>query len=345
MKIPYSILLLALFPWVAGNAQSAKSDLKSAKHTFTAMFYNVENLYDTLNDPAINDDEFTPKGKVPWNTERFNTKIEHSGQVITDIASPALPDLIGFAEIENKQVLEILTSSPLLSKAKYSIIHYDSPDERGIDVAALYNPKTFEVIVSEPIPVQLPDNDRTRDILYIKGKVKTGEILHVFINHWPSRREGTELSQPKRLAAAAVLRAKVEAVQRLEKSPNIIIMGDFNDEPSDLSITEGLKAMNPDTLISNTGLYSLLYPEFKKGEGSLFYKDWDLFDQIIVSGNMLTGKKGLHTSVDEAVIFDAGYLLYKDKNGVSHPNRTMSSDKYFGGYSDHLPVCVKIKLK
>jgi exonuclease III len=345
MKIRYYLLLLVLLPWVAGSAQSAKSKSKSAKHTFVAMFYNIENLYDTLNDPAINDDEFTPQGKVPWNTKRFNTKIEHTGQVINDIAQPALPDLIGFAEIENKQVLEMLTASPRLSTAKYSIVHYDSPDERGIDVAAIYNPKTFEVLLSEPLTVVLPDNDRTRDILYIKGKVKSGEILHVFINHWPSRREGTELSQPKRLAAAGVLRAKVEAVQKLEKSPNIIIMGDFNDEPSDISITEGLKAMNPDTLINNTGLYSLLYPEFKTGEGSLFYKDWDLFDQLIVSGNMLTRKKGMHTSVNEAVIFKADYLLYKDKNGVSHPNRTMSGDKYFGGYSDHLPVYVKISIK
>ena len=307
------------------------------------MFYNVENFYDTINDPKTNDDEFTPAGKVPWTAERFNTKVKHIDQVLNDISSPAMPDIVGFAEVENQQVLELLTSSATLSKAKYSIVHYDSPDERGIDVALLYNPATFKVIASEPLHITLPANDLTRDILYVKGKLNSGEILHVFINHWPSRREGTELSEPKRMAAAGVLRAKIDAIQKLEKSPDILIMGDFNDEPSNNSITQGLKALSPDTAISNNNIYSLLYPEFKKGEGSLFYKDWDLFDQIIVSGNMLSHKKGFKTSVENAGIFKAEYLLFKNKSGESRPNRTMG-EKYFGGYSDHLPVYVKFNL-
>jgi predicted extracellular nuclease len=344
MKIQHYLLLLALLPWVAACAQPAKSNPKTAKKTFIAMFYNVENLYDIQNDPKTDDDEFTPQGKVPWTEERLETKIQHTGKVITDIASPALPDLIGFAEIENRQVLEMLTASALLSKTKYAIIHFDSPDERGIDVAAIYNPTTFKVITSEPLQVVLPDNDRTRDILYIKGKVNTGEILHVFINHWPSRREGTELSEPKRLAAAKVLRAKIDAIQKLEKSANILLLGDFNDEPSNKAITEGLKAQSPTLAITNNNLYNMLYPEFAKGEGSLFYKDWDLFDQIIVSGIMISRKKGLHTKVTDAGIFNADYLLFKDKSGESRPNRTMSGDKYFGGYSDHLPVFVKFSL-
>ncbi len=344
MKIQHYLLLLALLPWVAACAQPAKNNTKPSKKTFVAMFYNVENLYDTINDPKTDDDEFTPKGKVPWTGERLNTKIEHTGKVITDIANPALPDFIAFAEVENKQVLEMLTSSAKLSKTKYSIIHFESPDERGIDVAAIYNPAAFKLISSEPLQVELPDNDRTRDILYVKGKVKSGEILHVFINHWPSRREGTELSDHKRMVAAKVLRNKIDAIQKLDKSANILLMGDFNDEPSDKTIADGLNAQSPDMPINNSGLYSLLYPEFKKGEGSLFYKDWDLFDQIIVSGNMLSRKKGLHTSVEQAEIFRAEYLLYKDKNGESRPSRTMSGDKYFGGYSDHLPVYVIFNL-
>jgi exonuclease III len=180
--------------------------------------------------------------------------------------------------------------------------------------------------------------------LYVKGKLNSGEILHVFINHWPSRREGSEISSAKRMAAANVLRAKLDEIQKLDKTANILILGDFNDEPSDKSITEGLKSMSPDQAITNNNLYGLLYPEFKKGEGSLFYKDWDLFDQIIVSGNMLSVKKGLRTSVNDAGIFSAEYLLFKTKTGESRPNRTMSSDKYFGGYSDHLPVYVKFAL-
>jgi exonuclease III len=343
MKIRHYFLLIVLLPCLAASAQPPVNSPSPKKH-FVAMFYNVENFYDTVNDPKINDDEFTPQGKIPWTAERLNTKVEHIGQVITDIVNPAMPDLVGFAEVENLDVLRMLTSSALLSKTKYGIVHYDSPDERGIDVVLLYNPATFTVISSEPLAVVLPENDKTRDILYVKGKVNSGEILHVFINHWPSRREGSEKSESKRMDAAKVLRAKMDEIQKLDKSPNILIMGDFNDEPSDNSITMGIKALTPDKPFAAANIYSLLYPEFKKGEGSLFYKDWDLFDQIIVSGNLLSNKKGLHTSLDEAGIFKADYLLYSDKNGQQHPNRTMSS-KYFGGYSDHLPVFVKFNLK
>lgn len=342
MKIRNLLFTLAWLPMLAVVAQPAKINTKSVKQPFIAMFYNVENLFDTLNDPKTNDEEFTPSGKVPWTSERLNNKIKHIGQVITDITNPAMPDVVGFAEIENKQVLEMLTSSAGLSKTEYSIVHYDSPDERGIDVAMLYNPATFKVISSEPVQVILPQNDLTRDILYVKGKLNSGEILHVFVNHWPSRRGGSEISATKRMAAANVLRSKLNEIQKLEKNPNILILGDFNDEPSDNSIIQGLKAVNPDQAFTNNSLYSLLYPQFKKGEGSLYYKDWDVFDQIIVSGNMLLRKKGLSTVVSGAGIFKADYLLYKTQTGESRPNRTMSGSKYFGGYSDHLPVFVKL---
>ncbi len=344
MKIRNLLFASAMLPWLISCAQLQKSTINSSNHTFTAAFYNVENLYDTKDDPKINDDEFTPKGKVPWTEERLDAKINHIRQVLTDIASPAMPDLVGFAEIENQQVLEMLVSSAGIGKIKYGIVHYDSPDERGIDVALLYNPSTFKVISSEPLLVVLPDNDRTRDILYVKGKLNSGGILHVFINHWPSRREGSEISAPKRLIAANVLRAKIDAVQKLDIKASILIFGDFNDEPGDKSITQGLKALSPEKAITGNNLYSLLYPEYKKGEGSLYYKDWDLFDQIIVSGNVLLNKKGLRTSVNDAGIFKADYLLFKVKDGESRPNRTMSGTKYFGGYSDHLPVYVKFSL-
>lgn len=345
MNIRRLLFALALLPMLSVVAQPAKKNTKPARQPFVAMFYNVENLYDTINDPITNDDEFTPSGKVPWTTERLETKIKHTGQVITDIAINGMPDLVGFAEIENLQVLEMLTASAALSKTKYSIVHFDSPDERGIDVALIYNPATFKLIAAEPIQVTLPDSDLTRDILYVKGKLNSGDILHVYINHWPSRREGSDISAAKRMAAASVLRSKIDDLQKSEKSPKILILGDFNDEPSDISITQGLKVLSPEETIINKNLYSLLYPEFRNGEGSLFYKDWDLFDQVIVSGNILAGKKGLRTSVNNAGIFNPEYLLFKTKTGEARPNRTMSGDKYFGGYSDHLPVYVKFDLK
>ena len=343
MKTPLLLLTAALLMMQAAVAQQENTGKKKAKQAFVAMFYNVENLYDTSNDPKTNDDDFTPAGKVPWTEERLNNKINHLGQVISDINKPGMPDIVGFAEVENRNVLEMLTASAALSNNKYGIVHYDSPDERGIDVALLYNPATFKVITSEPLSVTLPDNDRTRDILYVKGQLTSGEILHVFINHWPSRREGSEISESKRMAAATVLRSKTDAIQKADKQANILIMGDFNDEPANNSIAKGIGALEPTKPISNNALYSLLYPEFKNGEGSLFYKDWDLFDQIIVSGNMLSRKKGLHTSTQDAAIFSAEYLLFKNKNGEARPNRTMG-DKYFGGYSDHLPVYVKLSL-
>ncbi len=345
MKIRNLLLVIAMLPWLAACAQPAKKNAKPGKQPFVAMFYNVENLFDTQDDPKINDDEFTPNGRIPWTDERLETKIKQIGQVMTDIAQPAMPDLVGFAEVENLQVLEMLTSSAALDKYKYSIVHYDSPDERGIDVAMLYNPATFEVVLSEPLKVMLAGNDNTRDILYVKGKLNSGDILHVFINHWPSRREGSEKSEPKRMAAANVLRAKLDAILKLEKSPNILILGDFNDEPLDKSIAQSLGALNPDTKpFLKNNVYSLLYPAYRKGEGSLYYKDWDLFDQVIVSGNCLSRSRGLHTSVDEAGIFRPDYLIFTPKNGVARPNRTMG-ERYFGGYSDHLPVYVKFRLK
>lgn len=345
MKIRYILLLTAILTGISATPQSSGTYSKAAKHSFVAVFYNVENLYDTLNDSNTKDDEFTPGGKVPWTTERLQTKLDHIGQVLQDITSPAMPDIVGLAEIENRQVLEMLTASDKLNKTKYGILHFDSPDERGIDVAMLYNPSTVSVITSEPLQVTLPDNDRTRDILYAECKLKSGTILHVFINHWPSRRGGTELSDANRMVAANVLRAKLEELQKNEKSPNIIILGDFNDEPSDKSITLGINALSPESAISSNNIYSLLYPAFTKGEGSLFYKDWDLFDQVIVSGNMLKRKKGFRTSKNDAGIFKADYLLFKNKAGEPRPNRTMSGDKYFGGYSDHMPVYVKFSVK
>jgi len=344
MKIVSLIALLSLVFCLHSCAQPVKNKNAVSKATFTAMFYNVENLYDTRNDPATDDDEFTPQGRIPWTEERFRTKLDHTAEVIKDLVKPAFPDVIGFAEIENDYVLDELVKNEIVSAKSYKIVHYESPDERGIDVALLYNSKTFTVTKSEALKVTLPGNDQTRDILYVKGKVTTGEMIHIFINHWPSRREGNEISDPKRMAAAKVLRTKLDEIQKADKNANILIMGDFNDEPSDNSIVKGIGAYKAEPVFKSSNLYNLLYARFQKGDGTLYYKDWDLFDQIIVSGSLLNKNKGLRTSASDAEIFKADYLLYYDnKAAESKPNRTMGS-KYFGGYSDHLPVFVKFKL-
>lgn len=303
------------------------------------MFYNVENLYDTTNDPSTDDEAFLPSARIPWTGQRLELKITHIAQVISQIAPQSFPVLVGMAEIENEGVLQMLVASKSLQTAHYQYVHYDSPDERGIDVALLYDPARFTVTASEPLRVVLPAGDRTRDILYVKGKTPDGNTLHVFVNHWPSRREGTEISEQRRLLAAGVLHAKIESIRKNQADAAILIMGDFNDEPSDKSITMGIPAYRPEENPRPGVCYNLLYNAFVAGKGSLYYKDWDLFDQIMVSGNLLTSKKNIHTSVDAAGIFSPKYLLHTDRSGKQKPNRTQG-EKYFGGYSDHLPVYV-----
>jgi hypothetical protein len=312
-----------------------------ANKGFTVVFYNVENLYDTLNDPATNDDEFTPAGRIPWTHERFLKKERNLAQVFSTIAEPGMPDIIGMAEVENHQVLEQLLSQAPMMRTAYGIVHYDSPDERGIDVALLYNKNSFSVTHSEALKVQL-ENDKTRDILYVNGKTSKGTELNIFINHWPSRREGTEISESKRMAAAAILRHKIDELLSRNSKANILIMGDFNDNPDNRSITEGIGALPPVSPYKADKLYDLLLPRFKEGKGSLYFKSWDLFDQIIVSGSLLSEKNGLQCTPADANVFNAKWLMFTNSNGEDRPNRT-AGNKYFGGYSDHLPVYLIFK--
>ena len=312
---------------------------------FTAVFNNTENFFDTINDPDVADEEFLPNAVIPWNTVRFNTKIEHISKVIASVNQPALPDIIGLAEIENRGVLENLIQSGNLKTGVYKIVHFDSPDERGIDVALLYKNKTFKLLRAKALKVTLPaaDNDRTRDILYVKGIALKKTTLHIFINHWPSRRGGQYESEAFRLAAAKVLRHQVDSVLMTNPIANILIMGDFNDNPVDKSITTMLGAIIPESKSSPAQLYDLLLPRYKNGEGSLYYKNWDMFDQLIVSGNMISGTKDLKCNPEDAAVFKPDWILYKNKEGLMLPNRTASRE-YHGGYSDHLPVYVRFSL-
>lgn len=312
---------------------------------FTAMFYNVENLFDTINDPSINDEEYLPNAKMPWNTARFNLKIEHISKVMASVDATVFPDIIGMAEVENLSVVQNLVNSANLKAGRYKIVHFDSPDERGIDVALLYNSRKFRLLQAEPLKVALPsaDKDRTRDILYVKGIALKKTIIHIFINHWPSRGGGQEVSEKNRMAAATVLRHKIDLILAADPLANILVMGDLNDNPTDKSITEVLTSTAPELTASPSRLYSLLLPRFKNGEGSLYYKSWDMFDQVIVSGDLLSPGKGLKCKPEDAVVFKPEWILYKNKDGEMLPNRTATRE-YHGGYSDHLPVLVKFTL-
>ena len=312
--------------------------------TFSIMFYNTENYYDTVDDPDILDDEFTPNGFRNWTEERFNNKTEKIASVIVDIVSPNYPDIIGLAEIENKDVMMALINE--LQKKhcpNYSFVHFDSPDERGSDVAMIYNTNTFKLLETHPIKVQLQGiEDRTRDILYVKGRLKNNDILNLFFVHFPSRRAGTEETERRRYFVASELRNEILNVMMAESDPKIIVTGDFNDTPDNNGVDEILNAKKTFENPLSNKLYNLLYPRYLKGLGTTYHKKWLLFDQLLVSGNILTSDK-TYCKPEDADIFNPRYLLFFNRNGESKPDRTYSG-KYTGGYSDHLPVYMKLTL-
>lgn len=312
---------------------------------FSFMWYNTENFYDTVDDPETLDDDFTPNGFYKWTEDKFDDKVEKLTTIVQDIVKPEIPDIIGLAEIENKTVMmAIVDSLRKNGMPHYSFIHYDSPDERGSDVALIYNTKTFRIEESRPILVQLPGiEDRTRDILYVKGKTPNSVTLHLFFTHFPSRREGTDRSERRRYFVASELRNAVYKVLSMDPDANIVISGDFNDTPDDNSIDEILGAQKQFEKIDKIKLYNLLYPKIKKGLGTTYHKGWLLFDQFIVSGNVLLSEK-ISCKPEDADIFNPRYLLYFNKEGRVKPDRTYSG-KYVGGYSDHLPIYLRIVMK
>jgi len=339
-----TILLGLAYSFTSGQAKPGKMH----GQLFRIVFYNVENLFDTIDDPAKNDADFLPGSRIAWTMERYQAKLDHLNQVISAMAGDKPAAVIGLCEVENKDVLNDLVTSPAILKYQYQIIHRESPDERGIDNGLLYDPEQFRPVSVRAIPVDITSfgEDHTRDILYVKGvisKSKT-DTLHIFVNHWPSRSEGKEVSEPKRMVAARALKNATDSLIALNNHPLILIMGDLNDEPADKSLAEGLGALPPSGSLEPANLYNLGYQPFQQGKGTLYYKDWDLFDQVIISGNFWNKSKGFVYSGTKGNIFSADYLLFTNKEGISRPNRTAAKD-YYGGYSDHLPVYIDLLIQ
>ena len=312
--------------------------------TFSFMWYNTENFYDTVDDPETMDDEFTPQGHYHWTQKRFDDKVDKLAHVITDIVKPDIPSIIGLAEIENKTVIMAIVEKLHEKGMKnYSFVHYDSPNERGSDVAMIYNSQTFRVEESKPILVRLPGiEDRTRDILYVKGKTTNALTLYLLFTHFPSRREGTEQSERRRYFIASELRNAVYKIRQDDSNAHIVISGDFNDTPDDHSIAEVLGAQKQFNKIDSAKLYNLLYPRHQRGIGSTYYKGWLLFDQFIVSGSLLLSDK-MECKPGNADVFNPRYLIYFNQQKQARPNRTYAK-RYIGGYSDHLPIFMKCRL-
>jgi hypothetical protein len=322
------------------------SDFISAQNPekIRLAFYNVENLFDTINDPLTGDDEFTPGGAKGWYFSRYLDKLDHIYKTITALGEWDPPALVGFCEVENRSVLYDLVAKTPFIKNGYEIIHQDSPDKRGIDVGLIYHPKLFKPISFQAIRVNITkdSSSTTRDILYVTGKIFKTDTEHIFINHLHSRSGGQAKSEPRRIIAAETLRHHVDSIFKLNPNANIVIMGDFNDEPGDESIYEFLRAKEDSIPKQPTDLYNGMYSYYKKEIGTeKFQEHWHCLDQIILSYPLLNTKNGVIMS--SPTIFKASWLIEPDEKYLGdRPYRTYSGPKYTGGYSDHLPVYVDL---
>lgn len=316
------------------------------QHYKTAViaFYNLENFYDTIDNPIVNDNDFTPAGEKNYNTTIYNSKVHHLATVIAQIGTEINPDgpaILGVAEIENDTVLNDLVKEPLIAGRNYNIVHYDSKDLRGVDVAFLYNPKYFRVEDSRKLFVRLPagakENIFTRDVLWVKGKLD-GETVHIFVNHWPSRLGGEERSAPGRAAAALVCKNFADSLQQAEPDTKIVIMGDLNDDPVNASLTKVLNAKGKKEDVEQNGLFNPWVEMYKKGYGTLAYQDaWGLFDQIIISESWLSKNQTGFFYLRQH-IFNKQFLIENNGKYRGYPMRTWDGNTYRGGYSDHFPT-------
>ena len=306
---------------------------------FTIAFYNLENLFDTEDDPRKLDDDFTPNGIKKWTRKRYKKKLHKLSKTIAKLGlqnTGISPVLVGVAEVENKIVLNDLLNSGPLKKESYGYVHFESPDERGIDTALLFNQEHFEPIFSEPVELYITgsngERDTTRDILYVHGKLNKEEV-HIFVNHWPSRRDGEDLTAHKRLKAAQTILSYMSDIEDKTSNPNYIVMGDFNDGPDSHSIKY---------LVGEKGLYNPMEKLLTPERGSANYRrTWSLFDQIIVSHSFFNYEKGTH-SFAHANIFDEYFLTEWKGKYRGNPFRTYVGKKYMGGYSDHFPVFIQL---
>jgi hypothetical protein len=334
------LLLLALLAFPGKNSFAQGKQVK----VVCVAFYNLENLFDTINDPNTDDEEFTPKGLSQWTSKRYYTKLSHLAEVISQVGDDYTKDgpvMMGVSEVENRQVVEDLVNTPPLKSMGYKVVHFDSPDKRGIDVALIYRSKYFQVTSAEHHPFRMPElpDFYTRDILQVDGLLD-GDLVHVLVNHWPSRSGGEKESAPKRNAAADLCRSLVQSIYKNEPSARIIIMGDLNDDPVDESLLKHLKVKTKPENMTKEDLFDPMWQMFRDGIGSLAYKDsWNLFDQIIVSASLMdkgnTGYRFL-----KARVFNRKFLLQKDGAYEGYPLRTYAGGVYQGGYSDHFPVYI-----
>lgn len=321
-------------------------NVAQTKAPITVAFYNCENFFDTKDDPNKKDDEYLPEAASKWDETRYNNKLQKVAQVLdSTVAGPALPNLVGLVEIENNEVLQDLLAKSQFSTKSYGSLATDSPDERSIDCGLLYDKSIFTLVDFKELNAtnSALGDYKTRNILFATLKATNGDVFYVFVNHWPSRREGEKESEPRRIFAAEQVRNKINELQKKDPKAKVIVMGDFNDHPDNSSILNTLKAN--DTPKEKGDLYNAFYTLDKEKQGTHYYnKEWRVLDQIIVSQGLWNAKKGYSFDPKNAHILRKDFVLFKNaKTGEERPNRTYGSEnKYFNGYSDHLAIYVEL---
>ena len=321
------ILLLLLSPFLSFSQVYENND--SYEELFT-VFYNLENLFDTIDSPQSNDSEFLPNSKKQWNSYRYNHKLRQLGKVFSNLAhyknNNNMPDIIGLCEVENRLVIEDLLKTPAFSNQDYTIVHQDGPDIRGIDCALLFSNK-FKLLKYDFISIKNSNEKRpTRDIVYVKLAFKD-EIINVFVNHWPSRWGGQAETNHKRLFAAKVLKDYLQS--NISNAEYTLIMGDFNDYPFNESIAK--------VLVSNDFI-NLMATDLVSGKGSYNFRgNWNWLDQIIISKNF----KNSDIQLLSYGSFQRDFMLYENSKGEVYPSRSFGGDTWYGGFSDHLPIYFK----
>jgi Endonuclease/Exonuclease/phosphatase family len=338
-----SVLLCCCF--LALFANDCKAQNSNDYKLSIIGFYNLENLFDTINDPLTNDEEFLPGGANQWNSEKYQKKLFNMATVLSKLGADVSPQgftALGVAEVECKEVLEDLCKHPLLASRNLQVVHHHSPDERGIDVGLLYNPSYFKLVSSRSVELALVSpkdgkRDFTRDMLHVCGTVD-GDTMHILVNHWPSRRGGEKASEWARIEAAKLNRAVADSLLAVNPLANIIIMGDLNDDPISPSVQKTLRTKPSPKKMAPGELYNPCYEPYSKGNGTLAYRDaWNLFDQVILSKAMGSRSKGTWW-LYKFVVFKEPFMIQSEGDFKGYPFRTFAGGEFINGYSDHFPV-------
>ena len=337
------LLISILLPLAVASCADAASPEKMHQVAGVA-FYNLENLFDTINNNGKYDKEFSPDGARQWNGEKYRMKLHNMAYAISQMRSritPMGPAFIGVSEIENRSVLDDLVAQPEVADMHLQVVHHDSPDRRGVDVGLLYNPRLFRVLSVSNTTLSIPSNPRfrTRDQMCVTGLLM-GEKVSVIVNHWPSRLGGQEQSSYLREAAAALSKHIADSVLALDPNQGIIVMGDMNDDPQDRSMAVALGARKKKEDVKPGEFYNPWWAMLDKGIGTLAYKgQWNLFDQIVLSDYFL-GDDRSRWCFFKAEVLNREFLKTKEGDRAGYPLRTFSGGAFLNGYSDHFPTQV-----